>query len=292
MATTQQKPQLSALKTPLSASYPSELRSPLVATPTYIKQEESLKTPITPPAAYLDFLSKLSPTSLLSPMSAGPATSKRFTFPDNKPTLTSTASSDSISTTASMSSNSSTVTSASLTSTAPATSSRPSSPLSKTSSRSSSCYSCHSDASEKDVVAKDEESATKVANQGVKRHERPEPINTTTVPPTPGFPRPNSARTPRRLHIPQSPYSPSSVRSPLSAAATVYSPYSTAMSPRDSWDTENKRVGVSVRQVVTRTVTHYSRTPIVDPVPASKKRRTDSGSSSLTTTSSTSSSTE
>ncbi|RDI79611.1 hypothetical protein Vi05172_g10405 [Venturia inaequalis] len=291
MATTQQKPQLSALKTPLSASYPSELRSPLVATPTYIKQEESLKTPITPPAAYLDFLSKLSPTQLMIPMSAGPATSKRFIFPETKPALTSAASSDSVSTTASMNSNSSTVTSTSIASTAPAKSSRPSSPLSKCSSRSSSCSSSHSNSSETDIAAKEEDTTT-VANQGIKRHERPEAINT-AIPPTPGFPRPHSARTPRRLQIPQSPYSPASVRSPLGSAATTYSPYTTsAMSPRESWDTaENKSVGVSVRRVVTRTVTHYSRTPIVDPVPASKKRRTDSGSS-LATNSSTGTSTE
>ncbi|TID27350.1 hypothetical protein E2P81_ATG00110 [Venturia nashicola] len=291
MATTLQKPQLSALKTPLSASYPSELRSPLVATPTYIKQEESLKTPITPPAAYLDFLSKLSPIQLMSPMSAGPATSKRFTFPETKPALSSVNSSDSVSTTASMNSNSSTITSTSLTSTAPVKSSRPSSPLSKCSSRSSSCSSSHSNPAEKETAAKEEDTAI-LAKQGMKRQERPDAINT-TIPPTPGFPRPHSARTPRRLHIPQSPYSPASVRSPLGSAATIYSPYKTsAMSPRESWETaENKSVGVSVRRVVTRTVTHYSRTPIVDPVPASKKRRTDSGSS-LGTVSSTTTSTE
>ncbi|QDS67671.1 hypothetical protein FKW77_005042 [Venturia effusa] len=290
MATTQQKPQLSALKTPLSAGYPSELRSPLAATPTYIKQEESLKTPITPPAAYLDFLSKLSPTQLMSPMSAGPATSKRFTFPETKPALTSAASSESVSTNASTNSNTSTMTSTSFTSTAPAKSSRPSSPLSKSSSRSSSCSSSHGNISEKGTALKGDDAAIG-ANQGMKRHERPEAINT-TIPPTPGFPRTHSARTPRRLQIPQSPYSPASVRSPLGSAATIYSPYTTsAMSPRDSWDTENKSVGVSVRRVVTRTVTHYSRTPIVDPVPASKKRRTDSGSS-LATADSTATSTE
>ena len=41
MATT--KPSLPSLKTPLSAGFPSEMRSPCVGTPTYIKQEESQK---------------------------------------------------------------------------------------------------------------------------------------------------------------------------------------------------------------------------------------------------------
>lgn len=239
------RPQLSALKTPLSASYPSELRSPLVATPTLIKQEESQKTPITPPAAYLDFLSKLSPT-ILSPQSAN--SSFRFTFPE-KPPLPSTASSESIATTASTTSCTSTA--------GAATTSRPSSPKS-TSSRSSSCSSC--------------------SHESI--NHKPEPINTKAIvpPPQSPFARPGSARTPRRLLIPQSPLTPNSVRSPLSAAS-VYSPYSSAMSPREPWDPEKggRTTAVSVRQVVTRTVTYASasRTPLVEPVPPSKKRKTE-----------------
>ncbi|KIW03303.1 uncharacterized protein PV09_05514 [Verruconis gallopava] len=236
------KPQLSALKTPLSASFPSEMRSPCVGTPTFIKQEENQKTPITPPAAYLDFLSKLSPT-LLSPLSAS---NTRFSF-NEKPTLSSQSSTESIVTTAS---------SASFTSTAQADSSKPSSPRSK-SSRSSSLSSASSETT---------------------RRKRPEPISAPTgrvIPPPSPFTRPVSARTPRRLHIPQSPYSPGNARSPLSASS-LYSPYSAAWSPRDSTDADKSRTThMSVRQVVTRTITHYSRTPIVEPVPPSKKRKVE-----------------
>ncbi|KAF2435039.1 hypothetical protein EJ08DRAFT_387809 [Tothia fuscella] len=242
------RPQLSHLKTPLSATYPSELRSPCVSTPTsaFIKLEAGetgQKTPISPPAAYLDFLSKLSPT-VLSPQSAG----ARFTFPE-KPRLPSTASSESVVTTAST---------GSYTSTAPAVSSRPTSPRSHSSSRSSSCSSCSHDS----------------------LNHKPDPINTKAamVPPQSPFARPNSARTPRRLLIPQSPYSPGSVRSPMSAAS-MYSPYSAAFSPRDPSDPDQgkRTTAVSVRSVVTRTVTYASsaRTPLVEPVPPSKKRKTE-----------------
>jgi hypothetical protein len=56
------KPVLSPLKTPSSATFPSELiNSPFAATPTLVKAEDSLKTPITPPLAYLEFLKYTSP---------------------------------------------------------------------------------------------------------------------------------------------------------------------------------------------------------------------------------------
>jgi hypothetical protein len=59
---------LSSLKTPVSATYPSEIRSPMLASPMG-PRDESLKTPITPPAAYLDFLAR-SPTVWSAPPSA------------------------------------------------------------------------------------------------------------------------------------------------------------------------------------------------------------------------------
>ncbi|KAL9597780.1 MAG: hypothetical protein Q9219_004907 [cf. Caloplaca sp. 3 TL-2023] len=98
------------------------------------------------------------------------------------------------------------------------------------------------------------------------------------VPPSPYMRPPNSARTPtalRRLRIPQSPiYSPAT-DSPRSAS--MRSPFSYA-----DWHLEGKtrhfespRTGchrpVSVRQVVTRTVT-YTRTPL-DPAPKGKRRK-------------------
>ncbi|KAF2109058.1 hypothetical protein BDV96DRAFT_652296 [Lophiotrema nucula] len=248
MATTESKPALSTLKTPLSATYPSELRSPMVhsavhsaaATPTFIKREEALKTPITPPSAYLDFLKTLSPV-LMSPMPTG--TSSKFVFEGNRPpSVTSAASS------------------ASFTSTShPVDKDSVASPAS---SRASSCCNCDQ------------------SKQEPPKSAPPPKVDTVTIPPPSPFTRPQSARTPR-LYIPQSPYSPASVRSPASAHS-LSSPYS-AVSPK-TWDLD-KKTGrtrrVSVREVVTRTVT-YSSTPVdkqapgfpqIDPAPRGKRRK-------------------
>ncbi|CAI6341700.1 unnamed protein product [Periconia digitata] len=248
MATTDSKPALSALKTPLSATYPSELRSPMVtsaSTPTFvsIKKEESLKTPITPPTAYLDFLKTMSPV-VMSPMSAGP--SPKFIFEANRPTshasMTSAASSTSFTSTS-----------------GPADKTAASTPAS---SRSNSCCNC-------DTVKQEPPKTAPLMKDTV-----------VTIPPPSPFTRPQSARTPR-LYIPQSPYSPATVRSPASANS-INSPYS-AVSPK-TWDLD-KKTGrtrrVSVREVVTRTVT-YSSTPVdtkapsfpqIDPAPRGKRRK-------------------
>ncbi|KAF2650377.1 hypothetical protein K491DRAFT_608924 [Lophiostoma macrostomum CBS 122681] len=264
MAATDSKPALSTLKTPLSATYPSELRSPMVhsaihsaTTPTFIKREDSLKTPITPPTAYLDFLKTLSPV-LMSPMSTG--TSSKFVFEGNRPT--------------SMASVTSSASSTSFTSTsAPADKFPPASPAS---SRASSCCNCDQSKKEKEKE-KQEEPAPPTRSDSI------------TIPPPSPFTRPQSVRTPR-LYIPQSPmYSPASVRSPASmrspaSANSVNSPYS-AMSPK-AWDLD-KKTGrtrrVSVREVVTRTVTYSStNTPVdpkapnfpqIDPAPRGKRRK-------------------
>lgn len=61
----------------------------------------------------------------------------------------------------------------------------------------------------------------------------------------------------------------------------MLSPLSATMSS-DDWDVEGKEQSqksntthtVSVRQVVTRTVT-YSRAPLVEPVPQNKKRKVE-----------------
>jgi hypothetical protein len=55
------KPKLAQLKTPMTSTFPSELsalsaRSPLPGFADFIKQEDAIKTPITPPTAYTDFL--------------------------------------------------------------------------------------------------------------------------------------------------------------------------------------------------------------------------------------------
>ncbi|CAG5175061.1 uncharacterized protein ALTATR162_LOCUS10799 [Alternaria atra] len=250
MAATDSKPTLSTLKTPMSATYPSELRSPMITsatTPIFanIKREDSdLKTPITPPTAYLEFLKNLSPV-LSSPMSTG--TSSRFVFGDSRPTsVTSSAS------TASFTSTSAPVDKAK-DKDSPAT------------SRSSSCSRCDTTKDDPPMSAP------------------PTKVQTVTIPPPSPFTRPHSARTPR-LYIPQSPYSPATVRSPASAKS-IQSPFSAVSSPK-TWDAD-KKTGrsrrVSVREVVTRTVT-YSRTPVdakapqfpqIDPAPRGKRRKVE-----------------
>jgi hypothetical protein len=246
MATTDSKPTLSTLKTPMSATYPSELRSPMITsatTPIFanIKREDSdLKTPITPPSAYLEFLKNLSPV-ISSPMSTG--TSTKFVFGDNHPTSVTSSASN-----------------ASFTST-----SAPAEKDSPATSRSSSCSRCDPSKEEPPMSAP------------------PTKLQMVTIPPPSPFTRPQSARTPR-LYIPQSPYSPAAVRSPASAKS-IQSPFSAVSSPK-TWDAE-KKTGrsrrVSVREVVTRTVT-YSRTPIdakapqfpqIDPAPRGKRRKVE-----------------
>ncbi|KAK7734417.1 hypothetical protein SLS57_000111 [Botryosphaeria dothidea] len=253
MAATSAKPALSALKTPVSATYPSELRSPHVATPTFVKREEGEKTPITPPAAYVDFLKALSPV-LMSPLPTGAST--KFTFEERPPTSrTSSASS-----------------ATTLTSTSSAATEKPASPAtSQASSPSASSDSAKSTDGAKSGDASTSSDAAKTA-----------PASATemrvTIPPPSPFVRPMSARTPR-LRIPPSPFS-AGMRTPLSAHS-LHSPYSATMSP-GAWSLDGKTKdtrAVSVRQVVTRTVT-YSRTPVddappapLDPAPKGKRRR-------------------
>ncbi|KAB2570058.1 hypothetical protein BFW01_g12337 [Lasiodiplodia theobromae] len=234
MAATSAKPTLPALKTPVSATYPSELRSPQVATPSIVKREEGEKTPITPPAAYVDFLKALSP-ALMSPMPTG--TSTKFTFEERPPT--------------------SRTSSASSATTFTSTSSAADKPASPASSSGS--------------PPPDETKAADAAKTAATEMR-------VTIPPPSPFVRPMSARTPRLL-IPQSPFSPA-LRTPLSARS-LHSPYSATMSP-GAWSLDAKTKdtrAVSVRQVVTRTVT-YTRTPVdaghvapLDPAPKGKRRR-------------------
>ncbi|KAF4635564.1 hypothetical protein G7Y89_g2530 [Cudoniella acicularis] len=64
MASTTTKPKLAQLETPMTSTFPSELsalsaRSPLPGFADFIKQEDYIKTPITPPTAYTDFLKNM-----------------------------------------------------------------------------------------------------------------------------------------------------------------------------------------------------------------------------------------
>ncbi|KAF2456653.1 hypothetical protein BDY21DRAFT_364248 [Lineolata rhizophorae] len=224
-----QAPPISTIKTPLSATYPSELRSPLPGSPAFIKREEgALKTPITPPNAYVDFLKAFSP-SILTPLPTG--SSSKFTFGDKTPAPSS------------------------------ATISEKSSPLPSASQPPSSATSACSCAA--------------TAGEGTKAA-RPSPK--ITIPPSP-FTRPMSARTasPRGYNGCPSPFSPSSARSPLSAHS-VQSPFSATLSPRerDEAGKPGRQRAVSVRQVVTRTVT-YTRTPVtpLEPAPRGKRRKVE-----------------
>ena len=210
------KPSLPALQTPKTATLPSQLpKSPLLDRLEVIKQEEDdMKTPITPPQAYTEFLKALSPAV------STPSTGRSPIF-------------DRVS--------------------------GKSTPITQPSSA-ASCM-CNSFDSLKTQSA---------------------PM----VPPSPYMRPPNSARTPtalRRLRIPQSPAWSPSTDSPRSS--TLGSAKSSAvLSPAD-WALEGKtryfeaprscsHKAVSVKQVVTRTVT-YTRTPVtpLDPAPKGKKRR-------------------
>ncbi|KAI9840865.1 MAG: hypothetical protein M1837_001244 [Sclerophora amabilis] len=199
------RPTLHALQTPKSASFPSELpRTPISGVTEIIKREDAdMRTPITPPTAYVDFLKAMSTPFTFSP--TGDKSGK-------------------------------------------------STPTSNPSSASSGC-SCNCE-----------------------NHHSPK----SAVPPSP-YAHPQSAPVSgalRRLRIPSgSPiYSPGA-DSPMSATS-MRSPYS-ARSPYE-WDVDGKvrycdasrktTRPVSVRQVVTRTVTYTPRMNL-EPAPKGKKRR-------------------
>jgi hypothetical protein len=203
-----------------------------------LRREDALKTPITPPSAYLDFLKNM-PPAMMSPASA---TSTRFGFNDKsfdrsmgkiadaRSTITPPTSQPSLSRTTSDESNT----------------------TNKTTTSSSSAHSSL-------------------------KGSRPE--SPRIIIPSSSFakPAPRSARTPRRLHIPQSPYTPAlssahSVPSPYISTPLSSTPWSASFSPRENnVDIIGQPGKVHVRHVVTRTVT-YCRTPL-DPAPKGKRRK-------------------
>ncbi|MCJ1478036.1 hypothetical protein MMC13_006711 [Lambiella insularis] len=214
------KPVLPLLQTPTSAGpvLPSELpRSPLPGWADLIKQEDDLRTPITPPTAYTDFLKALSP-ALSSPSTAN-SISTSTSFSDKTGHLT---------------------------------------PISQPSSAGSTC-SCKNDAKKTTATSA--------------------PL----VPPSP-FVRPSLSRTPsartptslRRLRIPQSPaYSPATDSPKSSVMRSPFSPSDWILDGKTRYYGPPRSAGghrpVSVKQVVTRTVT-YTRTPL-DPAPKGKRRK-------------------
>ncbi|KAF2480644.1 hypothetical protein BDY17DRAFT_326529 [Neohortaea acidophila] len=238
----------SSLQTPGSGSFPSELVSPLATSPSLLRRDE-LKTPITPPSAYLDFLRNMSP-AMLSP--APSSTSARFSFSDKD--LASHPPLEKVS------------------SASPPIQLDPQQPqLSRNTSYDSS-ISANSSLSSLSGV-----SIASSTSHGSAKKQRPESPRV-IIPPSPfAKPAPRSARTPR-LHIPQSPLNPavnsthSIPQSPYSTTPLSAAPWSATFSPRDIDPEINGKPGkVSVRQVVTRTVT-YCRTPL-DPAPKGKRRK-------------------
>lgn len=234
----------SSLQTPGSGTFPSELRSPMVASPSLLKKDEALKTPITPPSAYLDFLKNM-PPALMSPLPTG--TSSHFKFPDKASSKISEIGAD-----------------------------RP----------------VHSPATSQPALSRNTSfdsntSSSTTSNESVASHSsagnttRSKPRSPRiTIPPSPfAVPAPRSSRTPRRLQIPHSPFTPAlgsahSVPSPYSGTSLSAAPWSATYSPRDADPDANGKPGkVSVRQVVTRTVT-YCRTPL-EPAPRGKRRKLD-----------------
>jgi len=234
----------STLQTPASGTFPSELRSPLVGSPGFLKKQESdLKTPITPPSAYLEFLKNMTP-AMMSP--APTSTSARFSFHERN---TDKPASD-----------------AEKPSTSPPTS-QPA--LSRNTSYDST--------SSANTTSTDQSAASFSSKASTATRTRPESPRIAIPASTFAKPAPRSARTPRRLHIPQSPFSPAigsaqSISSPYTSTPLSAAPWSATFSPTHVDPETNGKPGrVSVRQVVTRTVT-YCRTPL-EPAPKGKRRK-------------------
>ncbi|KAK5164060.1 uncharacterized protein LTR77_010151 [Saxophila tyrrhenica] len=232
----------SSLQTPGSGSFPSEMCSPLTGSPGFLKKDE-LKTPITPPSAYLDFLNKMSP-AMMSP--APTSTSSRFNFGEKTSAPSSAPGSQKHSITP------------------PLTAPLP--PMSRNTSY---------DSQTSTTSNVSQQSATSQSSSNGTLRSRPQSPRV-IIPPSP-FAKPaapRSARTPR-LRIPQSPFTPAigsaqSVPSPYSTTPVSAAPWSASFSPREPIpETTNGKM--SVRQVVTRTVT-YCRTPL-DPAPKGKRRK-------------------
>ena len=244
----------SSLQTPGSGSFPSEMLSPMAGSPCFPKKDD-LKTPITPPSAYLDYLRNMSP-AMMSPAPTG--SSARFSFNEKLSDRGSEALSEKPSAT-------------------PPTSqpgSQP--PLSRNTSYDSNA-STNTNASNQSNQSN--QSAPSQTNSTVNgRRSRPTSPRVIIPPSQFAKPAPRSARTPR-LHIPQSPFAPAigsahSIPSPYSSTPISAAPWSASFSPREGDPEANGKPGkVSVRQVVTRTVT-YCRTPL-DPAPKGKRRKVE-----------------
>ena len=235
----------SSLQTPGSGTFPSEMISPMTASPGFFKKDD-LKTPITPPSAYLDFLKQMSPAM----MSPAPSTSgsARFSFNEKMSDKVSQLSSEKLSI---------------------------SSPTSQPALSRNTSYDSNTSINTQSSTQSNQSATSQQSNSTARSRPTSPRV---TIPPSP-FAKPmapRSARTPR-LHIPQSPFAPSlgsahSIPSPYSSTPVSAAPWSASFSPRETDIEASSKPGkMSVRQVVTRTVT-YCRTPL-DPAPKGKRRK-------------------
>ncbi|KAK0392773.1 hypothetical protein NLU13_2268 [Sarocladium strictum] len=256
------RPKLGKLSTPVSSTFPSEITSATTATPVsavamYIKQEpaEYIKTPISPPPAYTDFLTKAMP----------------FSSPSVSTPTTATTSAPVPASAAAIAAASGEITPDSVPSTANSEKSDTSSRAGEGPSPASSTTSVNSIASNK----------------------RSPPATAACVPPSPYSASataaargplsapPTGPATFPSLRLPPSPAishldSPHSARSPFSArslnSSSVFD-WDAALKARFAEQRKQKSSRTSVRhirEVVTRTVTY---TPKMEPAPKGKRRK-------------------
>ncbi|ATY60642.1 hypothetical protein A9K55_006668 [Cordyceps militaris] len=265
------KPKLE-VATPVTSNFPSEITSatsvntatPLssLSLPAFLCKAEPdfVKTPISPPLAYTDFLSKA--MSLNSPIVAAAAETTPLeplpaTDASEKPDDSSISAP---STTGSNSAKDDQSVSASPTTSASAASTKPSSPATATT-----------------LSASEKASAVERALASAS-------ASASLVPPSPFTKAPMSAPLTGPTSFPsfQIPPSPalSNLDSPMSAVSSMFSPYSGRSSrPVFDWDaaikkrTKTARTSVRhIREVVTRTVTY---TPRMEPAPRGKRRKVE-----------------
>ncbi|KAF4553924.1 Hypothetical protein D9617_5g067990 [Elsinoe fawcettii] len=273
------------LQTPDSACYPSEIRTPLSATPLELKRHDSFKSPISPPSSYMDFLERAkSKGGMMSPPSTCGSLS-RFPSTDSvKDQSTSFASQDGAE-----------VQTGDDNSTTP----KQHPPITRNASTDSSAssWTCSSNETAPSPPAVAGPSRRKVQSANIT-------IDTDYA----RFARPNSARTPHAMRIPHSPFSANSVKSPMSARS-VQSPYATSAHPHTPWSASapSPRVPFSPRntalppsvisamekrqacRIIKRenykssVETTYEVIPI-DPAPRGKRRKTVGSEERLQTT--------
>ncbi|KAG8623547.1 hypothetical protein KVT40_008523 [Elsinoe batatas] len=215
------------LQTADSACFPSEIRTPLSATPIELKRQDSGRSPISPPLSYMNFLAQAkSPGGMMSPPNSC-GTLSRFPSTDSASDLTqngaATRAEDDKSATPKQ---------------------HPPITRNLSTDSSTSSYTCSS--------AETAPSPPATASSSRRKPMSPR-ITIPNANSYPRFPRSNSARTPHGSRVPHSPFSANSVRSPMSARS-MQSPYATSAQPQTPWSASaaSPRVPFSPRNTVSR----------------------------------------